>query len=148
MTRARLVTTGYEQHAEPASLVATLREAGVQRLVDVREFPSSRRRGFSKTALAAALDAAGIEYVHARALGNPKPNRDLWRAGRRPEAQRRYREHLASDGLAALIELGESLGETTTCLLCLEDDPADCHRTLVAEALEARLGELDVVHLR
>ena len=68
----------------PASLVATLREAGVQRLVDVRKFPSSRRRGFSKTALAAALDAAGIEYVHARALGNPKPNRDLWRAGRRP----------------------------------------------------------------
>jgi uncharacterized protein (DUF488 family) len=143
----RLFTTGYEQH-DPASLVATLRAAGVRRLVDVREFPSSRKRGFSKTALAAALNDAGIDYVHVRALGNPKPNRDLWRAGRRAEAQSRYRQYLTTDAHDALAELDGSLDEAPTCLLCLEADPVDCHRTLVAEALIARRGALDIVHLR
>jgi uncharacterized protein (DUF488 family) len=144
----RIFTTGYEQHAEPASLVETLRAAGVRRLVDVRELPSSRRRGFSKTALAAALHAGGIEYVHGRALGNPKPNRDLWRSGRRDEAKARYRAHLDTDAADALAALDGSLDKMPTCLLCLEADPADCHRTLVAEALAARRrGELAVTHL-
>src|SRR5215208_2853638 len=61
-------TIGYEQHAEPSSLVDALRTAGVRRLVDVRELPLSRRRGFSKTALAAALATAEIEYQHVREL--------------------------------------------------------------------------------
>ncbi|SEM69999.1 DUF488 domain-containing protein [Nonomuraea pusilla] len=44
-------------------------------LVDVRLTPISRKRGFSKTALATALAAAGIACRHMRALGNPKWNR-------------------------------------------------------------------------
>jgi uncharacterized protein (DUF488 family) len=81
-------TTGYEQHADTSSLIDTLRAVGVRRLVDVRELPLSRRRGFSKTALAAALATADIEYEHVRELGNPKADRERDRAGRVAEGAR------------------------------------------------------------
>ena len=144
---ATVWTSGYEQHADPASLVEALRAAGVRRVVDVREFPSSRRRGFSKTPLAAALAEGGIAYEHVRALGNPKRYRDLWRSGRRAEAERGYREHLAGDGRPALLELAASLDDAPTCLLCLEASHLDCHRALVADGLVERVEALAVVNL-
>ena len=139
-------TIGYEQHT-PASLVETLGEAGVGRVVDVRELPLSRRAGFSKTALEATLGGAGIAYQHVRALGNPKPFRDLWRSGRRTEAEEGYRHHLDGPGAEALPALAASLEATPTCLLCLEASHLDCHRELVVEALARRDPGLDVVHL-
>ena len=45
-------------------------------------------------ALAAALADAEIEYEHVRALGNPKPYRELYRSGRVDEGVERYRAHL------------------------------------------------------
>jgi len=72
----KLFTIGY-QGSTPSDLIDRLLGAGVERVVDVRELPLSRRRGFSKSPLAAALTSAGIRYEHVRALGNPKPNR--WR---------------------------------------------------------------------
>src|SRR4051794_12149499 len=48
--RPTLLTIGYETHQEPASLVSALQAARIERLVDVRELPLSRRRGFSKSA--------------------------------------------------------------------------------------------------
>ncbi|MBX6745513.1 MAG: DUF488 domain-containing protein, partial [Acetobacteraceae bacterium] len=65
-----LFTIGYEQ-ATPATLIEALRTAGVRTLVDVRALANSRRPGFSKRALAAALEEAGIGYEHLRALGTP-----------------------------------------------------------------------------
>jgi uncharacterized protein (DUF488 family) len=142
-----IFTIGYESHRTPASLISVLRKAGVRRLVDVRELPLSRKRGFSKTALSAALSEAKISYEHVRALGNPKPNRDLYKAGRVAEGERRYRKHLHNGSYAALIELSESLAEPT-CLLCFEASHETCHRRVIVEALEERLGAVDVVHLR
>lgn len=142
-----LFTIGYEQHRSPASLIDALRDAGVGRLVDVRELPLSRRRGFSKTALAFALGEAGIEYEHVRALGNPRPYRELYRTGRVREGEKGYRKHLRNGSYAALVELGETLDGTPTCLLCFEADHDVCHRSVIVEALYDRLEELDVVHL-
>ena len=45
--------------------------------------------------------------------------------------------------------LGNSLiaaGDKRACLLCYEDDPACCHRTIVAEAMAARTGAR-IIHL-
>jgi uncharacterized protein (DUF488 family) len=76
----RLYTVGY-QGRSLAELLDSLSRAEVQRVVDVRELPLSRKPGFSKTALAAALAERGIEYVHVKPLGNPKANRErYWRA--------------------------------------------------------------------
>jgi uncharacterized protein (DUF488 family) len=140
-------TTGYQHHGDPAALIETLGAAGIARVVDVRELPLSRKPGFSKSALAAALGAAGIAYEHVRALGNPKEYRALYRAGRADEGRQRYAEYLERDAAQELAELAGSLGGAPTCLLCLETDPADCHRSVIVEALESRIPALDVVHL-
>lgn len=142
-----MFTIGYEQHLSPSTLIDVLRAAGIRRLVDVRELPLSRRRGFSKSALAARLAEAEIEYDHVRALGNPKPYRELYKSGRVDAGAKRYRAHLKNGSYAALVELSDSLDETPTCLLCFEAAHDECHRAVIVDVLEDRLGDLDVVHL-
>lgn len=142
-----LFTVGYEGHSAPASLVEVLTRAGVQRLLDVRELPMSRRRGFSKTALAEALAAAGVVYEHERALGNPKRYRDLYRAGRQAEGERGYLRHIRNGSAWAVDGLSETLAERSTCLLCFEHDYRACHRTLIVQQLRERVPLLRVEHL-
>ena len=67
----KLFTIGYEG-ATQADVIARLKTAGVQTLVDVRAVAASRRAGFSKTILGESLKAEGIGYVHLRGLGTPK----------------------------------------------------------------------------
>ena len=140
-------TIGYEAATVPLFL-ETLQEARVDLLVDVRAVASSRRPGFAKTRLAANLQEAGIEYLHLRGLGTPAEGRAAARAGRYAELREIYREHLATpeaqDDLEALADLVRS--GRRVCLLCLEADPAHCHRSLVAAAL-ASLLPLEVTHL-
>lgn len=130
------------------SFLTTLQEAGVDLLVDVRARASSRRPGFAKTRLAASLDEAGIEYLHLRGLGTPPDGRSAARAGRYDELRQVYLEHLATPpaqaDLNALADLVR--GGRRVCLLCLEADPAHCHRSLAASAL-ASLIPVRVDHL-
>ena len=66
----RIFTIGYEA-TTMGEFLAALMDAGVERVIDVRALPLSRRPGFSKTPLKAALKEAGIDYVHLKALGTP-----------------------------------------------------------------------------
>lgn len=141
-----LFTVGYEKRSLD-DLIAALIDAGVERLVDVRELPLSRRRGFSKTALGDSLREAGIEYVHVKALGNPKPNRERYWAGDIEGGAAVYRKHLANGSRSALVELAASLGEDPACLLCFERDHTECHRDVIVEALLELQPELNVSHL-
>ena len=88
-----LFTIGYEG-ASIADFVATLRAVNVDVLIDVRDVPISRKPGFSKRVLAQRLGDVGIEYVHLRDLGDPKPGRDAARRGDFKEFERIFREHL------------------------------------------------------
>jgi uncharacterized protein (DUF488 family) len=142
-----LYTIGYERHRTPDSLTATLKDAGVTRLVDVRELPISRRKGFAKKALAAALAEAGIGYEHERALGNPKPSRDMYRSGRQAEGERQYLAHLRNGSSDAVDELAATLADEPTCVLCFEHDHRECHRALIVAELRERLPDLLVEHL-
>lgn len=142
----RLFTVGYQGRALD-EMIAELMSAGVERLVDVRELPLSRRPGFSKTALGDALRAAGIEYVHVKALGNPKPNRERYWAGDIKGGAAVYRKHLNNGSRSALVELGDSLSEARACLLCFERDHTECHRDVIAEALTELQPALAVSHL-
>jgi uncharacterized protein (DUF488 family) len=140
---APISTIGYEG-ATPDALVAALRAAGIETLVDVRALANSRRPGFAKRALTAALEEAGIGYLHLRALGTPAEGRAAVRAGRPAVMRRIFAAHLAGDeAQAALANLSDLARRQRVCVLCLEADPATCHRTLVAEAVG-----LPVVHLR
>ncbi len=133
-------TVGYEGR-DPGELVDLLRRHGVRLLVDVRLNAVSRRRGFSTTALASVLAGGGIGYRHERTLGNPRDNRDAFRAGE-AAALERYRHHLAGGGAEVLDRLCRDVRTTAVALLCLERDPRRCHRTVVADALGARVVEL------
>ncbi|MBD0270615.1 MAG: DUF488 domain-containing protein [Acetobacteraceae bacterium] len=133
-------TIGYER-ATPSSLLAALHAAGVRRVVDVRALANSRRPGFAKRALSAALEGAGVRYLHLPALGTPPEGREAVRAGRPEEMRRIFARHLAgTEAQAALADLADRAAREPVCLLCLEADPRNCHRTLVAEALVARGG--------
>jgi uncharacterized protein (DUF488 family) len=129
-----------------ATLVSDLLRAGVRTLVDVRELPLSRRKGFSKTKLREALADAGIEYRHARSLGNPKRYRQMYMAGNVAEGSAGYRQHRHNGSYGALLELAERLDDDV-CLLCVEHEQERCHRSVIVEALISVHPELSVEHL-
>lgn len=135
-----LGTIGYER-STLADFVATLTRVGVSTLVDVRERAQSRRPGFSKNALAAALNEADIEYVHFPELGDPKPGREASRAGNQELFLEIYNEVIVSPrAQLALDEIQQLASKSKICLMCFERDQKDCHRAIVADHLERRLG--------
>lgn len=137
----KLFTIGYEQ--TPAKAVLDeLQRAGVKLLVDVRAVASSRRPGFSKSQLAAGLDARGISYIHLRGLGTPKDGRLAARSGDMKALAKIYQAHLKTpqalgemDELAALV-----MKAGPVCILCYERDHNVCHRKFIAEIIEDREG--------
>lgn len=139
------MSIGYEGRTAD-DLITDLQCQGVQVLVDVRLTPLSRKPGLSKTKLAAALAEAGIAYVHARSLGNPKDNRDAYRSGD-ADSRRRFDEILESSAAdEALSHVAQLLDGGSVALLCFERDHASCHRHQVVEALAGRSPGLRVVH--
>ncbi len=135
-----LATIGYESQTQDG-VIARLLGAKVAVLIDVRAVAASRRAGFSKTLLAASLAQAGIEYVHLRQLGTPKPGRDAARKGRIGEMTQIFEDHMAEP--AAQLELARATAiaaDRKTALLCYEADACGCHRKILAEAIAEALG--------
>jgi uncharacterized protein (DUF488 family) len=77
----KIFTIGYEG-ATVGEFLSAMKKAGVERVIDIRALPLSRRPGFSKTPLRTALEEEGIEYVHLKALGTPSEGRTAarWKA--------------------------------------------------------------------
>ncbi len=111
-----IFTIGYEG-ATVAEFLAALQQAGIQRVIDVRALPLSRRPGFSKTPLSGALAEAGIEYVHLKALGTPAEGRAAARAGRHADLERIY---------AGQLELAEAIAQSAQMLALAERLRAPC----------------------
>ena len=133
-----LWTVGYEK-ALLGDVISTLRDAGVELLIDVRAVAASRRAGFSKTVLGSSLEAAGVSYLHLRDLGTPKAGRDAARAGRCDEMRAVFAGHLAEPAAVAAFErLVEETSRRRSCLLCYEADPDCCHREVLARRLLER----------
>jgi uncharacterized protein (DUF488 family) len=135
----QLFTIGYEQ-ATPKAFMGELKRAKVKLVVDTRAVAASRRPGFSKRQLAAALDEQGIAYLHLQKLGTPTEGREAARSGDLDKLWRIYAKHLktpeAKDAMEELVALVRSRGPI--CLLCYERDPAQCHRSRVAEIVHER----------
>jgi uncharacterized protein (DUF488 family) len=142
---AEVATIGYEGR-DVDDLVAALRAEGVALVIDVRETPRSREPGFSQRGLAAALAVAGIGYEHLGGLGNPRDNRDAFRAGD-PAARRRYARRLDREGAADLARLRALVGGGPLALLCLERDHEVCHRSAITRRLQHDDPGIVVRHL-
>ena len=135
-----LATIGYER-ASLDEVIAGLKAAKVDIVIDVRAVASSRRAGFSKTLLAASLDEAGIDYLHLRSLGTPKAGRQAARAGRIDEMRRIFQDHMQEpEAQLALARAVEVAAERRAALLCYEADASGCHRRIVAEDIRERIG--------
>jgi uncharacterized protein (DUF488 family) len=136
---APLFTIGYER-ATPGAVLGELKRAGVDLVVDTRAVAASRRPGFSKRALAASLDEAGIGYVHLQKLGTPAEGRQAARAGDLDRLWRIYDKHIktaeaqqALDALMALVKSGKRIA-----LLCYCRDPKSCHRSRIVAQVKKR----------
>jgi len=131
----KLFTIGYEGATMDEFVYASQR-AGVERVIDVRALPLSRRPGFSKTPLKGALAEAGIDYVHLKPLGTPKEGRDAAKRGDRVTLERVYDAQLAMpETIVAAEEMKRLAAEKPSALVCYERDPHDCHRTLLWRAV-------------
>lgn len=140
-------TIGYERLLPP-ELVAELKVAGIERVLDVRFRPQSRRPGMSKTRLSELLADHGIAYEHRRELGTPADLRHLFHTNRIKAAATAFRAHVEATAPDALDALAAELDHgPRTALLCLEEDPASCHRRVLTEALAERRPGLRVVDL-
>ena len=140
----RIFTIGYEA-TTMAEFLAALNDAGVERVIDVRALPLSRRPGFSKTPLRSALNEVGIDYVNLKALGTPADGRSAARAGRQQDLERIYADQLElPEAIVQAEQMRELATEKPSALLCYEREPAQCHRSLL---LKAAASDAQVTHL-
>jgi hypothetical protein len=139
-------TIGYEG-STIENFVDRLVQAGVETLVDVRDLPLSRKKGFSKNQFRELIEARGIRYVHLKALGDPKEGRDAARSGNHSLFVKIFSSHMETDSAkAALMELADLVGAKTTCLMCFERCHTTCHRNIVVEKLSG-ISSINVRHI-
>lgn len=147
MTRVRLFTIGFtEKSAE--EFFELLEKAGVRRVVDIRLRNSSQLAGFAKAGdLAYFLRrVADIEYVHVPDLSPTDALLDGYRKKTISWSayEPAFRKLLAARKVDARLD--RKLFDRA-CLLCTEHKPDHCHRRLVADYLQQKWGDLEVVHL-
>lgn len=119
----RVYTIGYGNRKFD-DFVELLKRFGVELIIDVRRFPTSKWPEFVKEHLEVSLPACGIDYVHLRELGG-------YRGG--------YRAHTRTGefkrGLKKLMSLAR---ERSAAMMCVESSPSGCHRRFVATELRKR----------
>ncbi|MCE5190397.1 MAG: DUF488 domain-containing protein [Actinomycetia bacterium] len=141
-------TIGYEG-LTAEEWIELLKTNEIDVVVDVRDVPQSRKRGFSKSKLKEALDTAGISYVHYGELGNPRKWRQDLNAGLDFRSFAKRFDGLMDQKADTLEDLYEGIQGKRACLICYEEDPAACHRSLVANRLrKAHPEDVEVEHLR
>ncbi len=144
----KLMTAGYEG-LRSEEFFDILLSGRVQKIVDLRELPLSRKPGFSKSVLAISASKHKLEYVHIPALGCPREIRHDYRADNNwKRYTRRFVAYLNTQD-ATIQELADLIQHERCCLLCFESDPNCCHRSFVAQRLATFVSSpLTIVHLK
>ncbi|HET7517031.1 MAG TPA: DUF488 domain-containing protein [Actinomycetes bacterium] len=144
----RLLTVGHGT-ASAEELVALLEGAGVERLVDVRTAPGSRRHPYvRREAMAGWLGGAGVAYHWEPELGGfRRPDPASVNTALRHPAFRGYADHMRTPPFwAALDRLLAEAADGPTVAMCSETLWWRCHRRLLADAAELVRGA-EVLHL-
>lgn len=130
-------------------LIETLAGQGIRTLVDIRANPHSRRYPqFNDDALRAAVESAGLVYHWAgRQLGGRRePRADSRHVGLRDDGMRGFADYMETPEFArGVSQLRNLAARAPTAMLCAERDPAQCHRSLIADWLT--LQGVGIVHL-
>lgn len=125
-----IYTIGYGDK-EFVYLVQLLKNHHIERVVDVRHFPTSKWPKYRKENLKRNFPREGIEYFHLEKLGGYRHGYEEW-----------MESEDFKEGLGKLTDLAE---EKKTALMCLESYPSGCHRRFIAGKLEEKGWE--VIHL-
>jgi uncharacterized protein (DUF488 family) len=125
------------------AFIALLKGAQIDRVVDVRRFPGSRRHPqFNSEALGRSLPACGIEYRHFPALGGRRSHRagaaasphTLWREA----AFRNYADYAETGEFRTAFDALRHLAqEGRPAIMCAEAVWWRCHRRIIADYLIA-----------
>jgi uncharacterized protein (DUF488 family) len=137
---AAIFTIGHSTHT-PEEFAGILRAHGIERLVDIRTVPRSRRNPqFNREGLPEELARYGITYEHLPALGGLRRSRpDSPNTGWRNAGFRGYADYMSTAEFRGGIDrLLEAAREQRCAILCAEAVPWRCHRSLVADALVVR----------
>jgi uncharacterized protein (DUF488 family) len=133
-----VMTVGHSTHSLE-EFRAMLEAHGVEKVVDVRTIPKSRRNPqFNKEAMADGLGGTG--YVHVPGLGGLRhTKKDSVNTGWRNASFRGYADYMQSEEFAKNIEgLIETARRERVAIMCAEAVPWRCHRSLIADALTVR----------
>ncbi len=143
----KLFTIGFTKKSAE-EFFTCLQKAGVSRVVDIRLNNTSQIAGFAKARDLKyfLLAIAGIDYVH---IPDFAPSQDILddfkkRKGSWAEYERKFKDLMENRRLA---ETATGTLRENDCLLCSEHEPEHCHRRLVAEHLQEKLGHIKVIHL-
>jgi uncharacterized protein (DUF488 family) len=143
-----LFTIGY-QGSNVKGYIDALEEHNVEVLIDVREVPWSRKKGFSKASLASSLNQRGIEYIHLKSAGNPGYLRKS--SSNIQECLAKYRDYVDENPVGIVDLMNElskySKEKKNVCITCFERDPEECHRSIITEKLLDHYPRAKVVHL-
>ena len=132
-----------------SNFLTTLREAGVDAVIDIRLRNTSQLAGYTKRDDLAFLlrEGFGLAYEHRPELAPTPEILDAYRQDKDWAAYERSFVPVLAERRAEVI--GEEIlaRYRAPCLLCQEAKPAKCHRRLVAEYWESHLPDLTIVHL-
>jgi uncharacterized protein (DUF488 family) len=147
MRAQEIFTIGYEGR-EIDDFISHLKSLKITRLIDVRELPLSRKRGFSKSQLKRRMESENIEYVHIRSLGSPSKIRHRLREDHNyDQFFSAFHNHLAVN-TEAIARAHGYIRDGTNCLMCYERSSDRCHRSAVAQKIKEYDGNgLKIVHI-
>lgn len=142
-----LYTIGYEGLSF-WSFVRYLRDHNVAAVVDIREKPISRKKGFSKSELGQGLASNHINYIHLQALGTPKHLRDELNKTKDYSKFFESYNHLLETKTKYIDEIIKIMIHKRVALVCFEKDALKCHRNAVAQKIRGTSSRpVDIHHI-
>jgi uncharacterized protein (DUF488 family) len=125
-----------------------LGDAGVKRILDIRLKNSSQLSGFAKKEDLKyfLMKINGIKYLHIPELA---PTENIMDSYKKKKIHWNEYETQLNNLLVERKVENKMMGELSEgdCFLCSEEKPDLCHRRLVAEYLQKRLGDITILHL-
>jgi uncharacterized protein (DUF488 family) len=144
MKKWPLFTIGYEGYTIE-DFANYLKAQGNRNLVDVRQYPKSRKPGFSKSQLEDFFASNGIKYYHIGRLGSPV---EIRKKVREDNNYKQFFQNYASyleKQTEPLSQLADIIKEGPTCIFCLEADYNFCHRKTIAAYLNVLYPESFII---
>jgi uncharacterized protein (DUF488 family) len=127
------------------SMVKILDSHGINEVIDVRNNAFSWKKDFMRENLNRYLQEIGINYVNLPALGAPKEMRYEIKVNNNPDLFfEKYNEWLKKHNSTFEV-LKKVVDSSTSAIMCLEENPKDCHRSVLAKEL-LNIG-YDISHL-